>query len=177
MVVPYDEEWPSLFRDVGSQLRHELRDVALRIDHVGSTSVPGLDSKPIIDIQVSVASFLPLDAFRLPLERAGFVHRPGAELTKRYFRERSGDRRTHIHVRRAGSFNEQFALLFRDFLRSHPGSAAAYATLKYDLAAEFSAPEQRHEYVMAKVPFVWETMRAADEWAGEVGWEPCPSDA
>ena len=84
VVVPYDEEWPSLFRDVGSQLRHELRDVALRIDHVGSTSVPGLDSKPIIDIQVSVASSLPLDAFRLPLERAGLVHRPGAELTKRY---------------------------------------------------------------------------------------------
>ena len=50
-----------------------------------------------------------------------FVHRPGAELTKRYFRERPGERRTHIHVRRAGSFNEQFALLFRDFLRTHPG--------------------------------------------------------
>jgi GrpB-like predicted nucleotidyltransferase (UPF0157 family) len=162
---------------VGGRLRQELGDIALRIDHVGSTSVPGLDAKPIIDIQVSVASFEPLNAFRLPLERAGFVYRPGAELTKRYFRERPGDRRTHVHVRRAGSFNEQFALLFRDFLRSHPGSAAAYAALKYDLAAKFSTPEQRHEYVAAKVPFAWETMQLADEWAGEVGWQPGPSDA
>lgn len=175
--MSYDEEWPSLFRDVASRLRRELGDVALRIDHVGSTAVPGLDAKPIVDIQVSVATFEPLASIRVPLERAGFVHRAGAELTKRYFRERPGDRRTHIHVRRSGSFNEQFALLFRDFLRSNADAAAAYATLKYDLAAKFRAPEQRHQYVMAKSPFIWETMQAADEWAGEVGWEPGPSDA
>lgn len=176
-MVPYEQEWPTLFRDVGSRLRRELGHIALRIDHIGSTSVPGLDAKPIIDVQVSVASLDALAAFRLPLEGAGFVHRPGAELTKRYFRERPGERRTHVHVRRAGSFNEQFALLFRDFLRSHPGRAAAYAALKYDLAAKFSAPEERQEYVRAKGPFVWETMQVADEWAGEVGWEPGPSDA
>lgn len=176
-MVPYDAKWPDLFGEVGRRLRQELGDIALRIDHVGSTSVPGLDAKPIIDVQVSVASFEPLDTFRLPLERAGFVHRPGAELTKRYFRERPGHRRTHIHVRRAGSFNEQFALLFRDFLRTHPRSAAEYAAVKYDLAAKFSTPEQRYEYVRAKGPFVWETLQVADEWAGEVGWEPGPSDA
>lgn len=177
VVVPYQAEWPILFAELAHRLRKELRDVALRIDHIGSTSVLGLDAKPIIDIQVSVASFEPLDAFRLPLERVGFFHRSGAELTKRYFRERPGDRRTHIHVRRAGSFNEQFALLFRDFLRAHPSSAAAYARLKYDLAAKFSTAEQRHGYVMAKVPFVWKTTQLADEWAGEMGWEPGPPDA
>jgi GrpB-like predicted nucleotidyltransferase (UPF0157 family) len=176
-VVPYEEEWPRLFRDVGRRLRHELGDLALRIDHVGSTSVPGLDAKAVIDVQVSVERFEPLDAFCLPLERAGFVYRPGAELTKRYFRERPGDRRTHVHVRRAGSFNEQFALLFRDFLRSHPGHVASYAALKYRLVAKFSTSEQRSEYVKAKGPFIWETMQLADEWAGEVGWEPGPSDA
>ena len=176
-MVPYEQGWPALFCDVGSRLREELGDIALRIDHIGSTSVPGLDAKPIIDVQVSVVSLHPLGAFRPPLERAGFVYRPGAELTKRYFRERPGERRTHVHVRRAGSFNEQFALLFRDFLRSHPGRAAAYGALKYDLAAIFSSPEQRHEYVKSKGPFVWETMQLADEWAGQVGWEPGPSDA
>jgi len=177
VVVPYEEGWRSLFADLGRRLRGELGGVALRIDHVGSTSVPGLDAKPVIDVQVSVASFEPLDDFRLPLERAGFVHRPGAELTKRYFRERPGGRRTHIHVRRAGSFNEQFALLSRDYLRCHPDRAAAYAALKHGLAATFSAPGQRYGYVNAKGPFIWETMRLADEWAGEAGWEPGPSDA
>ena len=87
----------------GAGCAKSLARIALRIDHIGSTSVRGLDAKPIIDIQVSVASFGPLDAYRLPLQRAGFVYRPGAELTKRYFRERPGERRTHIHVRRAGS--------------------------------------------------------------------------
>ena len=177
VVVPYEEEWRSLFADLGRRLRGALGDVALRIDHIGSTSVPGLGAKPIIDVQVSVACFEPLDDIRLPLERAGFVHRQGVELTKRYFRERPPGRRTHIHVRRAGSFNEQFALLFRDYLRSHPDRAAAYAALKYDLAAAFGTPERRHEYVNAKGPFIWETMQLADEWAGEVGWEPGPSDA
>jgi GrpB-like predicted nucleotidyltransferase (UPF0157 family) len=177
VVVPYEAEWPELFRAVGRRLRQELGRIALRIDHIGSTSVPGLDAKPIIDVQVSVASFEPLDAYRLPLERSGFVYRADAELTKRYFRERPGERRTHIHVRRAGSFNEQFALLSRDFLRTHPGSAAAYAALKHELAAKFSTPEQRHDYVRAKAPFYWEMMQLADEWAGEVGWEPGLSDA
>ena len=177
VIVPYDETWPDVFRDVGRRLRRELGDIAVRIDHVGSTSVPRLAAKPVIDVQVSVASLEPLSALCPPLERAGFVYRPEAELTKRYFRERPGDRRTHVHVRRAGSFNEQFALLFRDFLRSHPGTAGAYAALKYDLAAQFSTPEQRHDYVRAKAPVVWETMQLADEWAGEVGWEPGPSDA
>jgi GrpB-like predicted nucleotidyltransferase (UPF0157 family) len=95
--------------------------VALRIDHIGSTAVPGLAAKPIVDIQISVPAFEPLDAFRVPLVQLGYVFRAdNQERTKRYFREPPGDRRTHIHVRRAGSFSEQLALLFRDFMRTHP---------------------------------------------------------
>jgi GrpB-like predicted nucleotidyltransferase (UPF0157 family) len=128
-------------------------------------------------VQVSVASFEPLDAFRLPIERAGFGYRPdNPERTKRYFRERPGGRRTHIHVRRAGSFSEPLALLFRGFLRAHPDHARAYAELKHRLAKEFSSPAQRQDYVEAKGPFIWETMRLADDWAQATGWEPPPSD-
>jgi hypothetical protein len=58
-----------------------------------------------------------------------------------------------------------------------PGQSGRLPALKHDLAAKFNTPEQRHEYVRAKAPFVWETMQVADEWAGEVGWEPGPSDA
>ena len=91
LVVPYDPEWPKRFAGLGSQLRDALGAVALRIDHIGSTAVPGLDAKPVIDIQISVASFEPLDTYRLPLERAGYVFRAeNPDLTKRYFRERPG---------------------------------------------------------------------------------------
>ena len=69
----------------------------------------------------------------MPLGVAGFVfRRENPERTKRYFREPPGVRRTHIHIRRAGSFSEQFALLFRDYLRRHPERADAYVTLKRD---------------------------------------------
>ena len=177
VVVAYREEWPTLFAGVGQRLRRELGDVALRIDHIGSTAVPGLDAKPVIDVQVSVASFEPLAVYREPIERAGFVHRAdNPELTKRYFRERPGERRTHVHVRRAGSFSEQFALLFREYLRAHHEHAATYAALKHSLASRFGQPGQRHDYVEAKGPFIWATIQLADDWAQRTGWQPPPSD-
>ena len=112
-VLEHDPEWSARFAELGGRLRSALGAVALRIDHIGSTAVPGLAAKPIIDVQVSVASLEPVDPYRSALEECGFVWRTdNPERTKRYFRERPGDRRTHVHVRRAGSFSEQFALLF-----------------------------------------------------------------
>jgi GrpB-like predicted nucleotidyltransferase (UPF0157 family) len=108
VVVPYDAEWPSLFAEMGGRLREALGPVALRIDHIGSTAVP------VIDVQVSVADFEPLPGFAEPLQALGFVFRAdNTDRAKRYFREAPGTRRAHIHVRRVGSFSEQFALLFR----------------------------------------------------------------
>jgi GrpB-like predicted nucleotidyltransferase (UPF0157 family) len=78
-------------------------------------------------------------------------------------------------VRRAGSFSEQFALLFRDFLRADHDRAAAYADLKHRLAHLLTV--DRTAYVEAKGPFVWETIRLADEWAQRTGWETGPTDA
>jgi GrpB-like predicted nucleotidyltransferase (UPF0157 family) len=68
-IVAYDPAWPARFAELGRELRNGLGEVALRIDHIGSTSVPGLAAKPIIDIQISVADFEPLAAYRQPLER------------------------------------------------------------------------------------------------------------
>ena len=176
IVVPYDPEWPALFARQAAELRAALGPVALRIDHIGSTSVPGLAAKPIIDVQVAVASFEPLDAYRAPLEGLGYVfHAENAERTKRYFREPPGMRRTHIHVRRAGSFSEQFALLFRDYLRSHADETDAYARLKYELAGRYR--NDREGYVAAKQPYIYQVIARADAWAQETGWLPGPSDA
>lgn len=138
IIVPYDPAWPHRFSHLGRALRAGLGATALRIDHIGSTSIPGLDAKPIIDLQISVASLEPLDIYRPPIECLGYVFRAdNPERTKRYFREAPGTRRTHIHVRRAGSWAEQFALLFRDYLRNHAADAHRYAQLKYRLAATY----------------------------------------
>jgi GrpB-like predicted nucleotidyltransferase (UPF0157 family) len=175
-ILPYSEEWPRLFALQGSGLQTALGDVALRIDHIGSTAVPGLAAKPIIDIQISVADLEPLEAFAAPLRGLGYVHRAdNPERTKRYFREAPGARRTHIHVRRAGGFSEQFALLFRDYLRVDDTAVSEYATVKRRCAAEH--PHDRAAYVAAKDSFVWEIIRRADSWAQRIGWTPGPSDA
>jgi GrpB-like predicted nucleotidyltransferase (UPF0157 family) len=174
-IAPYDASWPARFRELALPMRRALGDVARRIDHIGSTSVPGLDAKPIVDIQISVQSFEPLAAYRGPLESLGYVFRSeNDERTKRYFREAPGTPRTHVHLRQAGSWAEQFALLFRDYLRAHPDAAREYATLKYRLAAQFAG--DRHGYTDAKDPFTWTLMRKADRWSQRVGWQPGPSD-
>jgi GrpB-like predicted nucleotidyltransferase (UPF0157 family) len=118
----------------------------------------------------------PAGAYRVPLESLDLVFRPdNAERTKRYFREPAGTRRTHVHVRRAGNWAEQFALLFRDYLRAHPEERVRYAEFKRDLAGQLQG--ERHAYTVAKGPFIGEVMSRADRWSQEVGWAPGPSDA
>jgi GrpB-like predicted nucleotidyltransferase (UPF0157 family) len=175
-VVDYDAGRPSRFARLGERLRRALGEAALRIDHIGSTAVPGLAAKPVIDVQISVPALDPVRPFADPLRGLGFVYRAdNRERTKRYFREPPGTARTHIHVRRAGSISEQLPLLFRDYLRAHPDEADRYAELKRELARVHEA--DRHAYTEAKVPHFWEVIAAADRWAQACGWEPGGSDA
>lgn len=98
----YTSEWAREFDALACALRSALTGTALRIDHIGSTSIPALAAKPIIDIQVSVQALEPM-TYRVPIESLGYVWRhENPEKTKRYFREQPGFRRTHVHVRRAG---------------------------------------------------------------------------
>lgn len=174
-IVPYDIGWPTLFQELADPMRTALGFVALRIDHIGSTSVPQLAAKPIIDIQISIADFEPLETYKVPLKQLGYVFRAdNPELTKRYFRETPGQRRVHIHVRRAGSLDEQLALLFRDYLRTHSDVASQYVKLKIELARQYS---QSEDYSQAKDPFIWKVIALADKWAQETGWMPGTSDA
>jgi GrpB-like predicted nucleotidyltransferase (UPF0157 family) len=176
IIAGYDPSWPREFAEIGAKLRGALGATALRIDHVGSTSVPGLDAKSIIDIQVSVLRLEPPDSYFVPLESLGYrFHASNPDLTKRFFREPPGTRRAHIHVRRSGSFDGALNLLFRDFLRSHPDASQEYAQAKYDLAARFQ--DDREGYVLAKGPAVWSILRRAHDWAQASGWSPGEADA
>ena len=176
-IEEHNPEWPRMFRHLASRIRSALGPVALRIDHIGSTSIPGLAAKPIIDIQISVADFDPMEPYLRPLEALGFQYRDkNPELTKRYFKEPDGmEERTHIHVRRAGTFSEQFPLLFRDYMRCHAAAPSEYATLKLQLAEQYR--DDRHGYTEAKDAFIWDIMRSAGKWAQDTGWQPGPSDA
>lgn len=173
-IVDARAEWPTEFAILRDRLSSALGPLALRIEHVGSTSVAGLAAKDVIDVQVSVAS---LDAqvaqaltgagFRAVAEITGDHVPPGGSASadawaKLFFTEPAGTRRANIHVRRAGSANERYALLFRDYLRAHPPVAAAYAQLKRRLATSLAACA---DYADVKDPAVDLIYLAAEQWA------------
>ncbi len=175
VVVEYDPVWPEEFRRLAAALRSALGPTAVRIDHVGSTSVPGLAAKPVIDIQVSVRDLHPEGAYAQPLERLGYRLQPdNPDRSKRFFDGPLEGPATHLHVRTAGGFDEQLNLLFRDYLRSHPEPAHEYARAKRELAARFR--DDRPGYVRAKEPIVWALLRAAHDWAQSTGWRAGATD-
>jgi GrpB-like predicted nucleotidyltransferase (UPF0157 family) len=157
-VVAYDPRWPAAFAAEAERIRAVLGKLALRVDHNGSTSVPGLAAKPVIDIQVSVAELQPMDPYREPLQSIGYTHvpHPDDSCCPFFHRPREWPHSHHIHVVRAGDAEERRTLAFRDYLREHPDSAREYAQLKLLLADQFSAAtfESRQAYADAKTEFI-----------------------
>lgn len=174
-IAEYDPAWRDLFLECGIQLRNVLGKLAIRIDHVGSTAIKGLDAKPIIDIQISMNNFDDTASYKMKMESLGYqLREENPDKTKKYFREIPGNRRTHIHVRRAGSFSEQMTLLFRDYLREHPKDCQAYAAEKHRLMELFR--NERPKYVEGKGSIVWRIIQKAHIWSQEIGWQPGESD-
>lgn len=169
-VVEYDPAWPERFERLREQLANVLGPVAQRIEHVGSTAVPGLAAKPVVDVQVSVAEIEDEAAYVPGIESLGFGLRYRAP-DWRYFRPRPGlPRLAQVHVNPTGGERERAHLLFRDYLRAHRDRAAEYAVLKRSLAPRFG--RDRIGYTDAKEPFIEETLRRAEEWARQSGWQP-----
>lgn len=186
-IIPYQETWPLEFQKIVLLLRRSLGRLALRIDHIGSTSVPGLAAKDVIDIQITVAALD--DQIVSAMTSLGYsqpqppgVWRdhcpptfvgPAHEWEKLYFHPPPGQRRTHTHMRVAGRANQRYALLFRDYLRAHPASAQAYAELKRRLAQHLADPQM---YPEVKDPAVDLIYFAAEAWATATRWQPGLSD-
>jgi GrpB-like predicted nucleotidyltransferase (UPF0157 family) len=148
-VVPYDAAWPRLFEEEADRIRASVGGPLRVIEHVGSTAVPGLPAKPIIDIAVSVESFDELDVGAL--EALGYRYVPAFEdelPDRRYFTR--GNYHVHVYEQEHEEFMDY--LRFRDYLRTHPEDARAYGELKLRLATE--DPENRESYQLAKAPFV-----------------------
>ena len=135
-VVEYDPRWPARFNDERVRLAGAFGDDAVLIEHIGSTAVPGLAAKPIIDILVAARRFPLRAALITAMEALGYEHLGEYGIPGRaYFRRWSPRPRTHhVHVYAAGSDRITAHLLFRDYLRAHPTEAARYGNLKRELA-------------------------------------------
>ncbi len=177
-IVDPDPTWPDQFVVIRDTLADVLGDDALRIDHIGSTAVPGLAAKDVIDVQITVATLD--EAIVERLQAAGYTTRPDItsdllvgcddvdELAKRYVQERSGERRANIHIRAAGRRNQRYALLFRDHLRGDDVVRDAYGQLKRHLAGLY--PDDPEGYYDIKDPVMDIIYRGAEAWADATGW-------
>jgi GrpB-like predicted nucleotidyltransferase (UPF0157 family) len=188
-ICDYDEDWPAAFRHVGARLRSQLGELATRIDHIGSTSVEGLGSKDVIDVQISVADEAGLELAATSLEAGGWTRYPGigrdhgpagssteeSDWKKEILTEPPDLRRVNVHVRVQGRANQRYALLFRDYLRAHPESADAYGRLKRDLA--LLLPNDSGRYADTKDSACDLIYFAAEEWARTTDWGAGQSDA
>ncbi|MEO8476109.1 MAG: gamma-glutamyl-gamma-aminobutyrate hydrolase family protein [Actinomycetota bacterium] len=154
-VVDPDTSWPDRYDAESARIVSAVpAGLVSRIDHVGSTSVPGLAAKPVVDIQLSVTSMVPREAYVGPLTGLGYRWVPdGFDDTHEFFAIDGGDgRAVNLHVTAAGSEWERRHLAFRDALRADPDTAAAYADLKRTLAANH--PRDIVRYVEGKSAFV-----------------------
>lgn len=185
-IVEHRAAWLSDYETIASELRDLLGDAALRVDHIGSTAVPGLPAKDIIDVQVTVEALevdvadkllsagyaIHQEVFRQDHVPPGFETAPAKEWTKLFFMQRTGTRRCNIHVRQAGKPNQRYALLVRDFLRTHPPIAAAYGELKQRLASALADPDT---YPDVKDPVSDIIYLAAESWAAATHWQVPPA--
>ncbi len=170
VVVDDDPTWPALFAAVRAPVAATLSDLAVAIGHVGSTAVPGLAVKPIIDLDVAIRSAADLPEAIARLAPLGYTYEGDKGIPGRAaFAWPPQAARHHLYVCTPGAAAYREHLLFRDYLRAHPDAVAAYATLKRQLAARYRG--QRAAYTEAKGPFVRAAMGRAEEWARATGWQ------
>ncbi len=162
VLAPYNPEWPDMFAAERDRLRAPLGP-EIRIEHIGSTAVPGLAAKPVIDIMAGLPDFSGADALVPGVVALGYRHIREYEAAmpfRRFFtRDQNGARAFHVHMVQAGGEFWERHLLFRDFLRSHPDTAREYAGMKAGFAER--EWENGNAYAEAKTPFIREMERRA----------------
>ena len=192
-LVPPDPNWPDQARRILARLNTACGHRAVRVDHIGSTAVPDLDAKDVIDIQITVESLAVADELAEPLLSAGYprieritedVAKADARSTvgrydhsadptlwhKRIHASADPGRPTNVHIRVDGWPNQQFALLFVDWLAANPGVRADFLAVKRK--AERGAAGETASYVAVKEPWFLDAYRRAWEWADSTGWQP-----
>jgi GrpB-like predicted nucleotidyltransferase (UPF0157 family) len=187
-IVPYNPKWPTEFETMAGKIRKAFGDSALRIDHIGSTSVPGLAAKDVIDLQVTVRS-LDRGVIAPLAEVAGYIIHPDTHVdhvppggssdptdwAKFMLKPVHPTRRIHVHIRQEGKANQRYPILFRDYLRSSPTATEAYRQIKVALARLH--PDDMDAYYNVKDPVCDLIIDAAERWAKDTSWTPAPSDA
>lgn len=167
-VVAPDPAWRGEAEREAARIRAALGGIALAIHHIGSTSIPGISAKPVIDLCLEVSGLGDLDAQTASLEALGYEALGEYGIARRRFFLRddaSGVRTHHVHAFATGDTEIARHLAFRDYLRAHPVVAEAYGRLKEELAGRH--PGDLEAYMEGKDPFIKEHEAKALEWSAE----------
>ena len=155
VVLPYDERWARDFEAIASEIRDALGGLALDIVHVGSTAVPGLSAKPIIDIDVVIRDYTSFDAVVSALKVLGYYHEGDLGIAGREafgYEGKSHLQKHHLYVCPQNSAELKRHIAFRDYLRDHPDAVIAYSRIKAEGAARY--PHDIEGYIAHKSPFI-----------------------
>lgn len=161
VVVDYDPRWPLLFAQERARVAAALAGAIESITHIGSTSVPGLPAKPIIDLLVTASRLGPPEVYVERLERLGYTFFPALGNTNRYMFGRGNPHTHHLHIVEHGGEEHARPLAFRNYLTAHAEVARAYADLKRALALRF--PDDRQAYNAGKTDFI-RSIDAITQW-------------
>jgi GrpB-like predicted nucleotidyltransferase (UPF0157 family) len=164
-IVDYERAWPVQAERELRHIKEALGDVAVRLEHVGSTAVPGLAAKPILDLQLSVDAIEPRARYVVQLEALGYLFVPTPDSPDYHFFAKPPERprRYHLHVCETGSDHEFRHVAVRDFLRENPDEVARYAARKRDVVVRH--PLDRLAYIEGKGEYVTALERRAETWA------------
>lgn len=163
IVTPYQSSWPEAFQQAKEQLETIFGDRLLEVHHIGSTAVPGLSAKPILDILPVVDSLDGIEAFDAAMEQIGYEAKGEFGMPGRRYYRKGGDNRTHhIHLYADGNPEIIRHVVFRDYLRQHPEEVEAYSTIKERLAHQY--PEDISAYIAGKDSFVKTMEQRALAW-------------
>lgn len=156
----HHKEWAYAFGSEVSNLKNLLGDTPVDIQHIGSTSIPGLAAKPIVDLLMAVKSLSSVNNIRSTLEKAGYEYREnGSDDRQILFAKGPTESRTHyLHITEHGSTVWKSDIAFRDYLRTHPDAVSAYEKLKMELATQY--PDKRGDYTAGKAEFIRAVLKA-----------------
>jgi GrpB-like predicted nucleotidyltransferase (UPF0157 family) len=162
-VVPFSKQWATAFRNEADNIKAIFREECVEIHHIGSTSIPGMHAKPIIDIMIEVQDIEKVDRFNAKMAKLGYEAMGEHGIAKRRFFRKGGDERTHhVHVFQTGSEHIERHLAFKEYMVAHPNKAKEYSKLKQTLAQQF--PFAIESYIEGKAPFIKKAEQEALAW-------------
>jgi GrpB-like predicted nucleotidyltransferase (UPF0157 family) len=163
-LAPYDSTWPLEFAAEADRIERACAGLEIRLEHIGSTAVPGLAAKPVIDILAGRPGNIAGKHYVAAFTQLGYEHKGSYGIPGRNYFRRGSPQSHHVHLVSWASEFWRNHLLFRDYLRAHPDVAREYETLKRDLATLYL--QDREKYTDAKGPFVRSIVRRALEYDG-----------